>query len=91
MLSHFVSDSLPPPWTVAHQAPLSIGFSRHEYWSVLLCLLQRIFPTQGLNPYFLCLLLWQEGSLPLAPPGKVYINPGKPMTIRNSVPAPVSF
>ena len=33
-------------------------------------LLQRIFPTQGLNPYLLCLLPWQEGSLPLAPPGK---------------------
>ena len=27
-----VSNSLwPPPWTVAHQAPLSMGFSRHEY------------------------------------------------------------
>jgi len=23
------------PWTVAHQAPLSMEFSRHEYWSVL--------------------------------------------------------
>ena len=21
------------PWTVAYQAPLSMGFSRHEYWS----------------------------------------------------------
>ena len=21
------------PWTVAHQAPRSMGFSRHEYWS----------------------------------------------------------
>ena len=25
------------PWTVAHQAPLSMGFSRHEYWSGLPC------------------------------------------------------
>ena len=25
------------PWIVAHQAPLSIGFSRQEYWSGLLC------------------------------------------------------
>jgi len=25
------------PWTVAHQAPLSIGFSRQEYWSGLPC------------------------------------------------------
>ena len=30
-------------------------------------LFQAIFPTQGLNP---CLLHWQVGSLPLAPPGK---------------------
>ena len=25
------------PWTVAHQAPLSMGFSRLEYWSGLPC------------------------------------------------------
>ena len=25
------------PWTVAHQAPLSMEFSRREYWSGLLC------------------------------------------------------
>ena len=42
------------PWTVAHQAPLSIGFSRQEYWSVgFPFLFQGIFLTQGLNP---CLL-----------------------------------
>ena len=29
-----VSNSL-TPWTVAHQAPLSMGFSRQEYWSAL--------------------------------------------------------
>ena len=23
------------PWTVAHEAPLSMGFSRQEYWSGL--------------------------------------------------------
>ena len=33
-------------------------------------LLQRMFLTQGSNPHLLCLLHWQEGSLPLAPPGK---------------------
>ena len=27
--------TLATPWTVAHQAPLSIGFSRQEYWSGL--------------------------------------------------------
>ena len=33
-------------------------------------LLQGIFQTQGSNPHLLCLLHWQAGSLPLAPPGK---------------------
>ena len=33
-------------------------------------LLQGIFLTQGWNPILLCLLHWQEVSLPLAPPGK---------------------
>ena len=32
-------------------------------------LLQRIFPTQGLNLSLLCLLHWQVGSSSLAPPG----------------------
>ena len=33
LFSHsVVSDSSAIPWTVAHQAPLSIGFSRQEYW-----------------------------------------------------------
>jgi len=38
-----------PKWTVACQAPLSMGFSRQEYWSGFLSPLQRIFPTQGSN------------------------------------------
>ena len=33
------------PWIVAHQAPLSMGFPRQEYWSGLYFLLQGIFPT----------------------------------------------
>ena len=36
VLSHsVVSDSFVIPWTVAHQAPLSIEFSRQEYWNGL--------------------------------------------------------
>ena len=34
-------------------------------------LFQGIFPTQGSNSRLLCLLHWQAGSLPLAPPGKL--------------------
>ena len=38
MLSHFSHVQLfVTPWTAAHQAPLSMGFSRQEYWSGLLC------------------------------------------------------
>ena len=36
LLSHqVVSNSFAIPWTVAHQAPLSMGFPRQEYWSAL--------------------------------------------------------
>ena len=38
------------PWTVARQAPPSMGFSRQEYWMGCHLLLQGSFPTQGLNP-----------------------------------------
>ena len=59
------------PWTVAYQAPLSLGLSKQEHWSGLpFPLLQGIFPTQGRNPSRLRILHWQEDSLPLAPPGK---------------------
>ena len=45
-----MSDSLQPtPWAVARQAPLTVGFSRQEYWSGLHALLQGIFLTQGLS------------------------------------------
>ena len=37
------------PWTLAHQASLSMGFCRQECWSGL-PFLQGIFPTQGSNP-----------------------------------------
>ena len=58
------------PWTIAHQAPLSMGFSRKEYWGGLPFLLQGIFLTRGSNPHFLLLLHWQVDSLPRAPPEK---------------------
>ena len=58
------------PWTVARQAPLSMGFSRQEYWSELSFLLQGIFQTQGSNPHLLYLLHWQTGSLSRVLPGK---------------------
>ena len=48
-------------WTVSHQAPLSIGFSRQQYWSGCHSLLQGVFLTQGSK---LCLLWsWIAGRL----------------------------
>ena len=63
MLSHvqFFCD----PWTVAHQAPLSMGFSRQEYWSRLPCPSPGDLPHPGIKPTSLVSLPWQADSLPL--------------------------
>ena len=49
-------------WTVACQAPLSMGFSRQEHWSGLLCPPPGIFLTQGWKPHLLCLSLALAGG-----------------------------
>ena len=36
-------------WTVAHQAPLSMGFSRQEFWSGLPCCLPGDLPDPGIE------------------------------------------
>ena len=58
----------------AHQASLSMGFSRQEYWSGLQTLLQEIFPTQGSNPQSLTSLALAGSSLPLEPPRKSHLT-----------------
>ena len=69
VLSHFRLVRLfATPWIVVGQASLSMAFPRQEYWSGFLP--QGIFLTQESNLRLLCLLHWQAGSLPLAPPGK---------------------
>ena len=55
------------PWTVAHQAPLSMGFSRQEYWSGLPCPPLGDFPNPGIEPRSPAL---QSDSLPSEPLGK---------------------
>ena len=40
-------------WTVACQAPLSMGFSRQEYWSGLPCPPPGDLPNPGIEPAFL--------------------------------------
>ena len=47
-----MSSSLATPWTVASQAPLSMGFSRQEYWSGLPFLLPGDLHNPGIEPTF---------------------------------------
>ena len=42
--------SLGDPWTIAHQAPPSMGFSKQEYWSGLPFPSPGHLPDQGWNP-----------------------------------------
>ena len=56
-------------WTRAHQAPLSMGFSRQEYWSGLPYPPPGDLPNPGIEPMSLMFNLhWEAGSLPLMPP-----------------------
>ena len=54
------------PWTVPCQAPLSMGFSRQEYWDGLPFLSPGDLPDPGIKPGSPKL---QEGSLLFEPPG----------------------
>ena len=50
-------------WTVAHQAPLFMGFSRQEYWSVLPFPSPGYHPNPGLEPMCLMSLALSGGVL----------------------------
>ena len=60
-------------WTVAFQAPLSMGFSRQEYWSGLPFPPSGNLSDPGIKPGSPAL---QADSLPFEPPGKP--NPKPP-------------
>ena len=54
-------------WTVAHQGPLSMGFSRQEYWHGLPCVPSGDLPNPGIEPRSPTL---RVDSLLSDPPGK---------------------
>ena len=58
------------PWTVAQKAPLSMGFSRQEYWSGLTFPSLGDLPDSGIDSRLLHFLYCLVDYLPLAPPGK---------------------
>ena len=86
MLNHFshvwLSEIL---WTVTCQAPLSMGFSRQEYWSGLPCPPPGAPPNWGIKPAFPVSPALQAASLPLShhahkavvfPTHSVWVFPG---------------
>ena len=77
-LSHFSHVRLfATLWNVALQGPFAHGdFPGKNTGVDCHALLQGIFPTQGSNLHLLCLLHWQAGSFPLAPPGKSLLYDG---------------
>ena len=61
--------TLATPWTVVHKAPLSMGFSRQEYWSGFPFPTSGELPDPGIKPDSPSL---QADSWPTEPPGKIF-------------------
>ena len=61
-----MSNSFATPWTVALQAPLSMGFSRQEYWSGLPFPPPGDLPGPGMEPASPMSPALQADSLPLS-------------------------
>ena len=61
-------------WTVAHQAPLSKGLSRQEYWSRLPFPPSGELPDPGIKPMSLVSPALQADSLPLSHQGSINIG-----------------
>ena len=61
------------PWTVAHQAPLSRGFSRQDHWSGLPCPPPGDLPDPGIEPVSPVAPALQAESLLLEPPETIYV------------------
>ena len=62
------------PWTVAHQAPLSMAFPRQEYWSGLPFASPGDFPNPGIKLPFPTLA---AGFFTTETPGEPYVAPPK--------------
>ena len=72
------------PWTVAYQAPLSMGFSRQEYWSGLPFPSPGDLPDPGIKPRSPTL---QVDALTSASPGKPQNQHGDPQNPQKALMA----
>ena len=68
-----VSDSFSTPWTADHQAPLSMGFSRQEYWSESSFPISGNLPDLGIKPMSLESPTLAGGFFTTQPPRKPHI------------------
>ena len=59
-------------WTVAHQAPLSMGFSKQEYWNGLSCPPPGDLSHPGIEPTSLMSPALAGRFFTVAPPGKPF-------------------
>ena len=66
-----MSDSFSTPWTVAHQAPLSMEFPRQEYWNGLRFPSAEDIPDPGTEPESPGLA---DGFFTVESPGKTKIT-----------------
>ena len=72
-VSHSVRSNSAMLWTVAHQAPLSMGFCRQKYWKRCHFFLQRIFPTR-MEPAFLVSSALAGRFFTTSPTGKPFLD-----------------
>ena len=73
------------PWTVAHQVPLPMEFSKQEYWSGLPCPLPGDLPNSGIEPTSLASPALAGGFFTTEPPGnKICTNSDNNISIRIS-------
>ena len=68
-------------WTLAHQAPLSMGFSRKEHWSMLPCSPSENLPDPGIEPVSPASPALAGGFFTTEPPEKLKPHDPKPMII----------
>ena len=61
------------PWTVAHQTPLSMGFSRQEYWNGLPLPTPGDLPDPGIEHESLVSPVLAGGFFTTKPPGKFHL------------------
>ena len=85
------SDSFVTLWTMAHQAPLSVGFSRQEYWRGFPCSPPKYLPNQEIEPMSPVCPPLQTDSLLLSHPGSRLLTTSLKMLCPLKVPGIPDF